>query len=89
MVIMSSDVTNEIKHMVEQLVERGIYKSQSEVVRDAIRQLAYKYGIKISGLDEVRRITARATKKSGETLSQATKRIRNQDLYVINAKRKR
>lgn len=76
MVIMSSDVTKEIKHMAEQLVEKGIYKSQSEVVRDAIRQLAYKYGITVVSLDDVRAITTKATKKSQETLSHAVKKMR-------------
>lgn len=75
---MSSDVTKEIKHMAAQLVEKGIYKSQSEVVRDAIRQLAYKYGIEAVSLEEVRKITAEATKKSGETISHAVKKMREE-----------
>ena len=78
MVIMSSDVTNEIKNMAKRLVEAGIYKSQSEVVRDAIRQLAYRYGIKAVSLEEIRKITKKATKSSGETLSQAVKKTRQE-----------
>lgn len=78
MVIMSSDVTAEIKHMAEQLVEKGMYKSQSEVVRDAIRQLAYKYGISPVSLEQARKITAKGTKKSGETLSKAVKKMREE-----------
>jgi len=77
MVIMSSDVTKQIKEMTEKFVASGIYKSQSEVVRDAIRQLAYKYGILVS-LDEVRKITAKASKKTGESLSKAVKKIREE-----------
>ena len=75
---MSSDVTKEIKHMAEQLVERGIYKSKSEVVRDAIRQLAYKYSLNAVSLEEVRKITGKASKKSGESISQAVKKIREE-----------
>ncbi len=78
MVIMSSDVTKQIKQIVKRFVDKGIYKSQSEVVRDAIRQLAYKYGIGIISLEEVRRITAKATKKSGETIVNAVKKLREE-----------
>ncbi len=78
MVIMSSDVTEGIKHMTEQLVERGIYKSQSEVVRDAIRQLAYKYGIAPPSHKEARAITGKASRKSGESLSAAVRRMRDE-----------
>lgn len=78
MVIMSSDVTKGVKRMVEKLAASGMYKSQSEVVRDAIRQLAYKYNVKAVSLEEVRKITARASKKSRETLSQAVRKIREE-----------
>ena len=46
MVTMTADVTKGIKDMVQSLIKKDIYKSQSEVVRDAVRQLAYKYGVK-------------------------------------------
>ncbi|HLD57380.1 MAG TPA: hypothetical protein VJA47_03685 [archaeon] len=78
MVIMSSDVTDEIKHMTEKLVKKGMYKSQSEVVRDAIRQLALKYGLRETSLSKVRAITSKATKKSGKTLSQTLREIRSE-----------
>ena len=75
---MSSDVTNGIKKMAEKLVAAGIYKSQSEVVRDAIRQLAYKYGMKPASLEEVKKITLKGSKKSNESLSRAVKKIREE-----------
>ena len=46
MVTMTADVTEGVKKMTEKLVKAGLYKSQSEVVRDAIRQLAFRYDIK-------------------------------------------
>jgi len=78
MVVMSSEVTNEIKNIIKRLVVSGIYKSQSEVVRDAIRQLAHKYGMKTVSLNEARKITKKASKKSGESLSDSFKRIREE-----------
>ncbi|MBI2971449.1 MAG: hypothetical protein HYY37_03475 [Candidatus Aenigmarchaeota archaeon] len=78
MVIMSADVTEEIKRIAEELVKSGMYKSQSEVVRDAIRQLALKYGDKAGTKEEVRKITSRATKKSGKTLSETVREIRDE-----------
>ncbi len=77
MVIMSADVTKEIKGMVEELVDRGIYKSQSEAVRDAIRQLSYKYGAPLP-LKGARSLTTKAQKKKGESLSQAVRKLREE-----------
>ena len=78
MVIMSADVTNEIKKMTHKLVEAGIYKSQSEVVRDAIRQLAYRYKIQIESLNKIRKIVAKASKKSNESLSKSVTKLREE-----------
>lgn len=79
MVIMSADVTKEIKNMTEKLVEKGMYKSQSEVVRDAIRQLAFKYDLgKAPKIEKVRKIMARAAQKSGKTLSGTVREIRDE-----------
>lgn len=78
MVIMSSDVTKEIKHMTERLVKEGMYKSQSEVVRDAIRQLALRYSLKETNLEDVRSIVGKVSKKTGKTLSQTVREIRNE-----------
>lgn len=79
MVIMSSDVTSEIKHITENLVRQGMYKSQSEVVRDAIRQLALKYGMQEAMIDNVRATISKASKKSGKTLSQTVREIRDDE----------
>ena len=78
MVIMSADVTKEIKQMTEKLVEKGIYKSQSEVVRDAIRQLSLKYGMADTNIEKIRKKISEASKKSGKTLSQTVREIRDE-----------
>ncbi len=44
----------EIKKLAEEMVKSGMYKSQSEVVRDGIRQLALKYGGKAGSIEEIR-----------------------------------
>ena len=79
MVIMSSDATKEVKHMAESLVKKGLYKSQSEVVRDAIRQLALKYGLKETNIERIRKGVALASKRSGKTLSQTVREIRDEE----------
>jgi len=77
MVTLTADVTEGIRNMAQNLIKKGIYKSQSEVVRDAIRQLAFKYDIDTSR-EEVRKITKKAVEKSGESLSQVVKKMREE-----------
>ena len=79
MVTLTADVTKGIKDMAQKLIKTGMYKSQSEVVRDAIRQLAYRYRIDTApSIEEVRDILDRAAKKSGKTLSQTVREIRDE-----------
>ncbi len=79
MTTLTADVTEGIKGMTQKLIQTGMYKSQSEVVRDAIRQLAYKYKIDAApSIDEVRRIFSKAGKKTKKTLSQTMREIRNE-----------
>ena len=79
MTTLTAEVTKEIKQLTKELLRTGMYKSQSEVVRDAIRQLALKYGVKGSNKTKVRKIMTKARKKSGKTLSQTIREIRDQD----------
>ncbi len=78
MTTLTADVTEGIRNLVKELVSNGMYKSQSEVVRDAIRQLALKYEIKNVSLNEVRKITLKGNRKSGETLTKAVKMMREE-----------
>jgi len=80
MVTMTADVTEGVKKMTEKLVKAGLYKSQSEVVRDAIRQLAYKYRIDTAGsIERAREILDRAAEKSGKSLSKTVREIRDEE----------
>lgn len=78
MVTLTADVTDGIKDMTKKLIKVGIYKSQSEVVRDAIRQLAYKYNVGATSKERVREITKKATLKSKQSLSEAVKKLRDE-----------
>lgn len=79
MVTLTADVTDGIKKMTQKLIKSGMYKSQSEVVRDAIRQLAYKYRIDTAPtIERAREILDRAAKKSGRTLSKTVREIRDE-----------
>lgn len=75
---LTAEVTKEIKQLTQELLKSGMYKSRSEVVRDAIRQLALRYSVKGSNKDKVRKILTRASKKSGKTLSQTVREIRDE-----------
>lgn len=75
MVTLTADVTKQIKEIAQLLVRRGVYKSQSEVVRDAIRQLALRYNVELISLKEARSISAKAG--SREKISESLRKIRD------------
>ena len=80
MVTLTADVTEGIKDMTQKLIKSGMYKSQSEVVRDAIRQLAYRYRIDTAPtIERAREILDRASKKSGKSLSKTVREIRDEE----------
>lgn len=79
MTTLTAEVTKEIKQLAQDILRTGMYKSQSEVVRDAIRQLAVKYQIKGGRKDAIRKKIAAASKKSGRTLSETIVKIRDQE----------
>jgi putative addiction module CopG family antidote len=80
MVTMTADVTEGVRKMAKELIKTGLYKSQSEVVRDAIRQLAYRYKIGTAlPIEKARSILDKAAKKSGKSLSETLKEIRDEE----------
>ncbi len=68
----------DVRDIAKSMVKRGIYNQRSEIVRDAVRQLAFRYSLKVRSLDEVRGIVHKASKKSEESLSQAVMKIREE-----------
>ena len=80
MVTLTADVTDGIKKMTQDLVKEGLYKSQSEVVRDAIRQLAFHYRVEHRiGREELRRRISAAGLKAGTNLTKTLREIRDED----------
>ena len=66
--------------MTQKLIKGGMYKGQSEAVRDAIRQLAYKYRVDTApSIERIREILDKAAKKSGKSLSQTVREIRGNE----------
>ena len=80
MVTLTADVTEGIKKITQDLVKEGLYKSQSEVVRDAIRQLALHYRVehRMTREELLHRVTA-AGLKAGTTLTKTLREIRDED----------
>jgi len=66
------------KKMTQDAMQMELNKSQSEVVKDAIRQLAFKYKVKDANIDRTRKVMARASKQSGQSLSQAVMEMRDE-----------
>ena len=55
MAIVSTDIPKQMNEDLRLLVAAGLYKSKSEAIRDAIRNLAYKYHDRIKDVKELRK----------------------------------
>lgn len=75
---MAAVIRGDVKILAKSVVECGIYKYQPETVKDAVRQIAFRYAIKAGTLKEMREITWKASKKSEERLSQAVRNMREE-----------
>ena len=74
MPMISVDISNRMKQMTDELVKSGYYTSQSEAIRDAIRELYFliqEKNKKNISLEEARELTGQIAKKTGKNLSQA------------------
>ncbi|MFO8051875.1 MAG: ribbon-helix-helix protein, CopG family [Thermoplasmatota archaeon] len=77
MSVVSTDVPKEMDEQLKLLVATGLYKSKSEALRDAIRNLAYKYRDEIKNVRSVRK---RLDKKMGDkNLSSVLEDVRNEE----------
>ncbi|MDG6225860.1 MAG: ribbon-helix-helix protein, CopG family [Candidatus Thermoplasmatota archaeon] len=77
MSIVSTDIPKEMNEELKLLVAAGLYKSKSEALRDAIRDLAYKYRDEIRDVKEARK---RLDSKMGsKKLSGILDEIRNEE----------
>lgn len=55
MVRVTTDLPKIMDKELDALVAVGLYKSKSEALRDALRELLYKYRDKISSIEELRK----------------------------------
>ncbi len=63
---LSIALPTEMANVVRQAVEAGEYSSQSEVIRDALRDWTYKRSSRVQGLTELRRLWLEAIAEPGE-----------------------
>jgi len=79
MPVVSSDIPEQMNEELRLLVAAGLYKSKSEALRDAIRDLSDKYHDRIM---EVREIRARIDKAMGESkLSDIVEEMREEEMH--------
>ena len=79
MPVVSSDIPEQMNEELRLLVAAGLYKSKSEALRDAIRDLSDKYHDRIM---EVREIRARIDMAMGEKkLSDIVDEIREEEMH--------
>ncbi len=45
MTTVSIEATEEVKELIEKLLNTGLFKSKSEIVRESIREMSIKYGV--------------------------------------------
>ena len=55
MVRVTTDLPNAMDKELDALVAIGLYKSKSEALRDALRELLFKYKDKIMNIDALRK----------------------------------
>ena len=79
MPVVSSDIPEQMNEELRLLVAAGLYKSKSEALRDAIRDLSDKYHERIM---EVREIRARIDLAMGECkLSDIVDEMREEEMH--------
>lgn len=79
MTVVSTDIPEQMNEELRLLVATGLYKSKSEALRDAIRDLAYKYHDRIMEVKEVRRRidSAMGNKKMSDVINE----IREEEMH--------
>ena len=74
---MTRDTAEKVRGFNERLVKEKLHSHQSEIVNDALRQLFIKYRKEVS-TEEVRRITGKASKKAGRSLTEEVEALREE-----------
>ena len=68
MVRVTTDLPKIMDNELDALVAIGLYKSKSEALRDALRELLYKYRDKIGRLEDLRKEMATVKGKMSDTI---------------------
>ena len=71
LVRVTTDLPKTMNNELDALVAVGLYKSKSEALRDALRELLYKYKDKITDIDALRRGMATVKGKMSDTVVDA------------------
>ena len=79
MAIVSTDIPKQMNEDLKLLVAAGLYKSKSEAIRDAIRNLAYKYNDKITDIKELRKMMGKSKRK--KDLSKILDEMRDEEMH--------
>lgn len=78
MTMVSPDIPEQMNEDLKLLVAAGLYKSKSEALRDAIRNLSNKYQSKI---DDVRELRERMGRRKGkDSLSDVLEEMRDGEM---------
>lgn len=77
----------EMVHIVRAAVETGEYASSSEVVRDALRDWAYKRSLRMQGIAELRTVwqEALSDKTPGISVEDVLNRLEHKYQAIANA----
>ena len=68
MVRVTTDLPKAMDNELDALVAIGLYKSKSEALRDALRELLYKYKDKVKSIDDLRREMATVKGKMSDAV---------------------
>ena len=74
---MIKDETEKVRNFSEEIVKKKLYTRQSKIVNNALRQLFIKYR-KEASIEEIRKITRKATEKAGRSLSEEVEALREE-----------
>ncbi len=74
---MGRGATEKVRDFNERLAKEKLYAKQTEMVGEALRQLFIRHRKEV-GIEEVRRITRKASRKAGRSLAEEVEALREE-----------
>lgn len=74
---MGRGATEKVRNFNERVAKEKLHAKQTEMVSHALRQLFIKYRKEVS-MEEARRITRKASKKTGKSLAEEVEALREE-----------